>query len=259
MNELRETAATIALLREARLPWPELVERIDELGSALTVLRGDGRDDKPEGTLFPAPRTPLADESTLGEIEAEVAAWQAEGMRVVSILDGDYPANLRTVHNRPPLLFVSGELMPDDERSVAVVGTRNPRVPANADPKVERRDALLGIAADVLAHLRLHRDKVAEPLLQLDGRVDPGQVGVAVPVAEPATHLHERVVGVRAPDVVADEQALQGQPARQPSPGHASLSRRAQADRLPRGSAGASPLEWQGEIGVTGDRAAAQP
>ena len=40
------------------------------------------------------------------------------------MLDEDYPANLRTIHNRPPFVFVRGSLTPEDERSVAVVGTR---------------------------------------------------------------------------------------------------------------------------------------
>lgn len=126
VTELRERAATIALLRQSGLAWPEVVERIDEAGSALAVLRGDAPAEEPEGTLFPAPGTPLADEAALGEVEAEIAAWQADGMRLLTILDADYPANLRTIHDRPPLLFVRGELIPDDERSVAVVGTRTP-------------------------------------------------------------------------------------------------------------------------------------
>ena len=42
------------------------------------------------------------------------------------MLDGDYPANLAQVFNRPPFLFVRGRLVPDDRRSVAVVGTRQP-------------------------------------------------------------------------------------------------------------------------------------
>ena len=48
------------------------------------------------------------------------------GHRGVSVLDDDYPPNLRTIHNRPPLLFVRGRLTPKDARSVAVVGTRRP-------------------------------------------------------------------------------------------------------------------------------------
>src|SRR5207302_7426526 len=35
-----------------------------------------------------------------------------------------YPANLRLVYDRPPFLFVRGELRDEDRRAIAVVGTR---------------------------------------------------------------------------------------------------------------------------------------
>jgi DNA processing protein len=45
-------------------------------------------------------------------------------------LDSDYPSNLRHVFNRPPFLFVKGSLLPEDDRAVAVVGTRKASKPA---------------------------------------------------------------------------------------------------------------------------------
>jgi DNA processing protein len=38
--------------------------------------------------------------------------------------DPEYPARLKEVDDKPPVLYVRGELTPDDEVSVAVVGTR---------------------------------------------------------------------------------------------------------------------------------------
>ncbi len=48
------------------------------------------------------------------------------GCRFISVLDDEYPNNLRMVHDHPPFLFVRGTLDPADERAVAVVGTRQP-------------------------------------------------------------------------------------------------------------------------------------
>ncbi|MBV8159515.1 MAG: DNA-protecting protein DprA [Acidimicrobiia bacterium] len=48
------------------------------------------------------------------------------GTRLVTLLDREYPANLRRIYNRPPFLFVRGTLAPGDARSVAIVGTRRP-------------------------------------------------------------------------------------------------------------------------------------
>jgi DNA processing protein len=45
-------------------------------------------------------------------------------MRFHTVLDPDYPDNLRAVHDRPPFVFVSGALTPSDRRAIAVVGAR---------------------------------------------------------------------------------------------------------------------------------------
>lgn len=67
----------------------------------------------------------LADPAPLfARVDAEVQAAASVDARVVTVLDDDYPANLRLVSNLPPFLFYRGELRPDDARSVAVVGTR---------------------------------------------------------------------------------------------------------------------------------------
>ena len=60
--------------------------------------------------------------------EAVEALHRAEDVqaRLVTVLDDEYPPNLRAVYNLPPFLFVQGRLEEDDLRSVAVVGTREP-------------------------------------------------------------------------------------------------------------------------------------
>jgi len=57
---------------------------------------------------------------------SELETWQTRGYRLLSVLDAGYPDNLRSVENRPPLLFIAGELRASDRRSVSVVGTRSP-------------------------------------------------------------------------------------------------------------------------------------
>jgi hypothetical protein len=46
-----------------------------------------------------------------------------DGVRITTVLDDDYPANLRLICNLPPFLTYSGTLERDDARSVAVMGT----------------------------------------------------------------------------------------------------------------------------------------
>ena len=46
------------------------------------------------------------------------------GIRALTLLDDDYPSNLRQVADAPPVLFVRGRLLADDGLAVALVGTR---------------------------------------------------------------------------------------------------------------------------------------
>jgi DNA processing protein len=122
MTTTRETAAIVALLRRSDLPARAVADLVEDHASALIALEHVvGETDSP--TLFAAGETepPPVD---LDSIEDEVRAWEDAGMVITTVLDPEYPQNLHTVHNRPPLLFVHGALLPSDERSIAIVGTR---------------------------------------------------------------------------------------------------------------------------------------
>ncbi len=58
-------------------------------------------------------------------VSAEVESASRLDASLTTVLDEDFPANLRLVPDLPPFLFYRGSLRPDDARSVAVVGTRN--------------------------------------------------------------------------------------------------------------------------------------
>jgi DNA processing protein len=61
----------------------------------------------------------------LSRIEQALPHWQSNGIRVVTIQDTAYPAQLRAIDDAPPTLFVRGDWHPPF-RAVAVVGTRQP-------------------------------------------------------------------------------------------------------------------------------------
>ena len=58
--------------------------------------------------------------------DAEAELLLKSGVRAFTWHDDEYPAQLKEIYDLPPLIYVKGNLTPDDERSVAVVGTRNP-------------------------------------------------------------------------------------------------------------------------------------
>jgi DNA processing protein len=48
------------------------------------------------------------------------------GVRAINWHSAEYPPRLREISGAPPVLYYRGELLPTDERSVAVVGSRSP-------------------------------------------------------------------------------------------------------------------------------------
>ncbi|MGC9337055.1 MAG: DNA-processing protein DprA [Candidatus Cloacimonadia bacterium] len=47
-------------------------------------------------------------------------------VRLISIHDEEYPDLLKFTYNPPILLYIKGEILPEDNRSLAIVGTRKP-------------------------------------------------------------------------------------------------------------------------------------
>ena len=57
-------------------------------------------------------------------LEAEMEKLERYGVRVFTYLDPAYPPRLKEIYDYPPLLYLRGTLLPEDEWCLAVVGTR---------------------------------------------------------------------------------------------------------------------------------------
>ena len=70
----------------------------------------------------------IKDEQNLYEDEfiKIIERCDTENVKMVSILDEDYPVNLRTIFDAPVLLYYKGSLNENDKYSLSVVGTRVP-------------------------------------------------------------------------------------------------------------------------------------
>lgn len=120
-DKLAEQVAVLALTEASPGPWWRTAAAIEDAGSALAIRHGHGpipeqhRDyvgvlqDRAGSTSLPA----------MAERIEQAAKF---GVRLTTVLDHDYPAALRQIHNRPPFLWFSGTLT--DDPAVAVVGTR---------------------------------------------------------------------------------------------------------------------------------------
>lgn len=56
--------------------------------------------------------------------ERELERLHRKGVRFCVIGEADYPAPLLSMHNPPPGLYMKGSWLPQDERAIAIVGTR---------------------------------------------------------------------------------------------------------------------------------------
>jgi DNA processing protein len=83
---------------------------VEAAGSAVAIL------EREQGRLT---------DGLLETARNDLERWTAKGLGVHTVLDADYPGNLRAAPDRPPLIFVAGEYRPEDRRSVSVIGARS--------------------------------------------------------------------------------------------------------------------------------------
>ena len=105
-----EQVALIAWLRRPGVVWSAVTERLEECGSVQAAVAGEA---PAQGSLF---ETAQAD--GLDEANRDLERWERADIRLVCVLDSEYPSNLRIIHQHPPVLFTRGTA---DERD----GTAN--------------------------------------------------------------------------------------------------------------------------------------
>jgi DNA processing protein len=119
-----EQAAVLALVEASRREWHRTATLIVEAGSAVRLLDGGWTGLEPFDTELANELRQRVTPETLSAKRESLAGLADDGIRLITVLDPDYPPNLRLVYNLPPFLFLRGTLAAADDRAVAVVGTR---------------------------------------------------------------------------------------------------------------------------------------
>jgi DNA processing protein len=126
MADLSEAATLLALVGATKTPWYAVADLVERAGSATAVATGSfDTDDPTDLMVLNQIRTitgALDVEHWQGVLEE--LATQLPDVRLITVLDDAYPRNLRLVYDRPPFLFVRGDLRSGDDRAIAIVGTR---------------------------------------------------------------------------------------------------------------------------------------
>ena len=141
--------------------------------------------------------------------DEEMDRLERAGVRALSWHDAEYPARLKEISDPPAVLYVKGRLSSEDERSIAVVGTRSPttygrEAAANLSGDLSRRDITivsgLALGVDAIAHraaLDLERRTVAVVANGLDIVYPREHRQLSERVAEQGAVVSEAPLGVR--------------------------------------------------------------
>lgn len=92
---------------EAVLSAPQA--RLEEIGCRPALIDAIGRGPDPDA---------------VDQLDRELQALEHRQITVLTFLDQQYPAPLRTIPDPPPLLYLQGTLLETDRHAVAIVGTR---------------------------------------------------------------------------------------------------------------------------------------
>lgn len=123
---IAERAAVLALVAATPGEWYRTAALVEDAGSALRVMQRQWTGFEPFDVSEAEALVDRLGPEHHRRYEDTIARYEARGIRVVTVLDNDYPTNLRQIYNRPPFLFVRGELREADNRAIAIVGTRRP-------------------------------------------------------------------------------------------------------------------------------------
>jgi DNA processing protein len=97
---------------------------IEVFGSPEAVFRAG------ESELSRIPRLPKGTADALarfnwgGLVEKEIADAGKAGIRLIKLNDADYPPRLKEIYDPPPVMWMAGEIVPEDRAAVAIVGSR---------------------------------------------------------------------------------------------------------------------------------------
>jgi DNA processing protein len=189
-----EQAAVLALVKKTKGDWHGTADVIETARSALRIVEGHWTGFEPDDVTASSLVGSVAP-GELVEYEAMIEEYERRGIRLLTVLDDDYPKNLRLVYNRPPFMWVRGSLLPTDDRSIAVVGTRT----ASPEGLAQARSLAEQLAirnVTVLSGLALGVDGAAhEGALAAGGRT-VAVLGTGINTIYPAQHadLAERIV-----------------------------------------------------------------
>lgn len=187
---------------------------LDAFGSPAGVLEASAEDLASVEGITPRLAARIVARRAAADGREELSRAREFGATVLTPDEDDYPALLRTIHDPPPVLYVHGELRPDDGLAVAIVGRRqaSPYGLAVAD-RLARQ--LAGLGVTVVSGLARGIDAAAHRAALDAGGRTVAVLGNGLGVQYPPEHAALRTAIAKRGAVVSEF------PMREtPEPGH---------------------------------------
>jgi DNA processing protein len=145
MRITQEQLSLLALCQIKGIDWNLLAREAQRLGGLDRLLAGEltERTSKAVETAELIRQSLDQQHQLRRAVVAEDERAAAVGADLLTVLDPGYPRTLRLIFNLPPFLYVKGQLLEQDLRSVAVVGTREP-----TEDGLERADRMARLLVD---------------------------------------------------------------------------------------------------------------
>jgi DNA processing protein len=98
--------------------WWRTAALIEEVGSAVRLVHQDW-DEPPTDAIEAVHLAEAVKPDRVEHYRRLIEQYTEKGVRFLTVLDAEYPPNLRQIYNRPPFLWVRGELVERDNRAIA--------------------------------------------------------------------------------------------------------------------------------------------
>jgi DNA processing protein len=165
-----EQAAVLALVGATEHEWYRTADLIEQADGAVRLLERRWNGLEPLDRELAEKLAGRVTDREIAQSHQLLQELSRQGVYVATVLDEAYPRNLRYVYNRPPVLFIRGKLLSEDDRALAVVGTRSPSQ-AGLDQTQQLAAGLAKHGVTVLSGLALGVDSAAHTAaLDANGR-----------------------------------------------------------------------------------------
>lgn len=106
--------------------YSSMVKLRDHFGSISNALSASEQDLKKVSGVRKTSIESICEKRSKPILDRELSLLERTGCHLITILDDIYPSALKQIACPPLVLYVRGELLPEDGNSIAVVGTRKP-------------------------------------------------------------------------------------------------------------------------------------